>query len=323
MSRRSKVIEKPLSYNVLLVEDDPKGLEVYSDLIHRVAQCNIDIMPRVPEFSDWIGRSNYHLVIIADSKVGIELLEQIKKVNPATSVILISSEATVEQAVSAIRLGAEDYLSKPFNVDSFQLAVKRGLERNIEHYLGVQQLVYVDDATGLYNTRYLNYILEREITHSQISKKSFAVLFIDADKFKGINDEYGHLIGTKLLNELGNHLKKYVREKDTVFRYGGDEFVAVLTACDLDTAKTVAERIRESVEKKLFLKHENLNIHFTISIGVALFPDHAKTKRDIIGAADYAMYTAKKTTRNGVSIASAKPDSFENSDEKEAADGRR
>jgi diguanylate cyclase (GGDEF)-like protein len=174
--------------------------------------------------------------------------------------------------------------------------------KNIEHYLGVQQLVYVDDATGLYNTRYLNYILDREITQSEASQKSFAILFIDADRFKLVNDTHGHLIGTRLLNELGNHLKRYVREKDTVFRYGGDEFVAVLSPCDLFTAKSVAERIRQSVEKKQFLKNEGLDIHFTISIGVALFPDHAKTKKDIIEAADQAMYCAKKTTRNRVSI---------------------
>src|SRR5262249_39103881 len=149
--------------------------------------------------------------------------------------------------------------------------------KNIEQYMGVQQLVYLDDVTGLYNTRYLNYVLDREIAQSQVTEKPFAVLFLDADHFKAVNDHYGHLVGTKLLYELGNHLKKFVREKDTVFRFGGDEFVAVLSSCDLSTARAVAERIRESVEKKAFLKNENLSLHFTISIGVALFPNHAKS----------------------------------------------
>jgi diguanylate cyclase (GGDEF)-like protein len=180
--------------------------------------------------------------------------------------------------------------------------------KNIEQYKGVQHLVYVDDATGLYNTRYLNYILDREIAHSQATKKSFAVLFIDADKFKNINDSHGHLVGTKLLHELGEELKKYVRRTDTVFRYGGDEFVAVLAPCDLATAKTVADRIRDAVEHKTFLGSD-LKLKFTVSIGVALFPDHARSKKSIIEAADHAMYNAKRTTRNSVTIAeiSGKP----------------
>jgi diguanylate cyclase (GGDEF)-like protein len=450
--------EKDNSFKVLLLEEDPKEVELYSGLIREVADCKVDVMSTVWESPDWIDRSNYHLIVIAVAAPCLPVLEQIKRVSPSSSVIIISAKATVEEAVAAIRMGAEDYLSKPFKIDSFQMAVKRGLDRklileedtgashflhlfnscqmisgsleqtkifeiiqsylsrelnagysaiysfhegnliridslnrdehsdrtleevldialrasgvipamlttsdffrfidrgqltpslfvfrfqcagqsdyfcaclaperpiaieafesqlrmlkaqievtgkNIEHYLGVQQLVYVDDATGLYNTRYLNYILDREITQSEASQKSFAILFIDADRFKLVNDTHGHLIGTRLLNELGNHLKRYVREKDTVFRYGGDEFVAVLSPCDLFTAKSVAERIRQSVEKKQFLKNEGLDIHFTISIGVALFPDHAKTKKDIIEAADQAMYCAKKTTRNRVSI---------------------
>jgi diguanylate cyclase (GGDEF)-like protein len=177
--------------------------------------------------------------------------------------------------------------------------------KNIEQYKGVQHLVYVDDATGLYNTRYLNYILDREIAHSQATHKSFAVLFIDCDKFKGINDSHGHLVGTKLLHELGEELKKYVRRTDTVFRYGGDEFVAVLAPCDLATAKVVAERIRNGVEHRSFIAEEGLNLHFTVSIGVALFPDHADSKKSIIEAADHAMYDAKRTTRNSVTIAEA------------------
>jgi hypothetical protein len=94
-----------------------------------------------------------------------------------------------------------------------------------------------------------------------------------------------------------------VRRTDTVFRYGGDEFVAVLAPCDLATAKVVAERIRDAVEHKTFLAQEGLKLHFTVSIGVALFPDHATSKKAIIEAADHAMYSAKRATRNSVTIA--------------------
>jgi diguanylate cyclase (GGDEF)-like protein len=175
--------------------------------------------------------------------------------------------------------------------------------KNIDQYQGVQHLAYLDDATGLYNTRYLHYVLDREIMAAAQLSRSFAVLFIDADRFKTVNDTYGHLTGTRLLNSLGAHLKKMVRETDTVFRYGGDEFVAVLSPCDLVTAQAVAERIRASVEASVFAQSADHIIKFTVSIGVALFPDHANSKLAVIEAADHAMYAAKKTTRNSVFIA--------------------
>ncbi len=470
---------KPTTYNVLLIEQDPKQTELYSELINEVAACQIDVIARFTNSFDWVGRSNYNLIVIdipfirssqeVGSEIdGVSILEKIKRLSPFTSVILISDQASVEEAVSSIKLGAEDYFKKPFNPESFRLAVKRSLDRktvflenagaasylnlinacqmisasleqekifgiiqsffsrelsshhsalytadntqlirledpsyysktdqaleevldialhasnplykmiesgeyyrfiergqltpglfvfrfkcvsksdffcvclspkqpsaieefegrlkilkaqieltgkNIEHYKGIQHLAYVDDVTGLYNTRYLNYILDREIAQSKSTQKSFAILFIDADKFKGVNDTHGHRIGTKLLNELGRHLKNYVREADTVFRYGGDEFVAVLSPCDLGTAQSVAERIRTSIEITSFLAHEGVHFKFTVSIGVALFPDHADSKKAIIDVADKAMYTAKKTTRNRVFIAGLENFSDEN-----------
>jgi two-component system cell cycle response regulator len=198
---------------------------------------------------------------------------------------------------------------KPAGLEEFENRLKllrTQLEvtgRNVEQYQGVERLVYMDDATGLYNTRYLYNILEREIEQAQANHRSFAILFIDGDKFKGINDTYGHLAGTKLLNELGNQLKRYVRGNDTVFRYGGDEFVAVLSNADLQTAQRVAERIRASIERHVFLQDDGKNIRITVSIGVALFPDHADSIKAVIDAADHAMYSAKRKTRNSVFIA--------------------
>src|SRR4051812_23193828 len=115
------------TYHVLLIEEDPKETELYSDLIREVADCKVDVMTRVESSFDWIGRSNYHLVVIDSASSapsqgqagaapgpsgglnGLTLVEQIKRVSPVTSVILVSEQATIEQAVAAIRLGAEEY----------------------------------------------------------------------------------------------------------------------------------------------------------------------------------------------------------------------
>jgi diguanylate cyclase (GGDEF)-like protein len=136
-----------------------------------------------------------------------------------------------------------------------------------------------------------------------LNQAKFAVLFVDADKFKNVNDQHGHVHGSKLLHELGQKLKTFVRDSDHIVRYGGDEFVAILTPADLQAGKAVAERIRREIEKTEFLKADGLKLKITVSIGVAIFPDHASLKDEIIEAADHAMYAAKSESRNRVFVA--------------------
>ena len=174
--------------------------------------------------------------------------------------------------------------------------------KNIKEYNGVKRLIFLDDVTGLYNTRYLKKVLDREIKASKNKNSSFAILFIDVDKFKNINDKHGHIVGTKVLNELANHLKLKVRKMDIVFRYGGDEFIVIISPSDRKTAVERAEQIRKSVEKHVFLSKEGLNIKSTVSIGVAVFFSDNMSSEKIISIADKAMYSAKKISRNQVFI---------------------
>lgn len=464
--RQRKPAKKSPAPTVLLVEPNASEAELYSDLIRESATVDLDVLNRISSDFDWLAQSRYNLIVLDVAALktqsadlvgeGMRVLEEIKRQHPETAVILVTEYASIEQAVTAMRLGAEDFFRKPVNFESFKLAVRRALDRkavwgdiavggeylnlltscqmisasldrervlqivrayfvaeldvkhsalyrsdgkgkffpderdtgldpsveemidialsasspfprmvqhdemcrfvdrgkltpayfvfryqdpsgrdlflvglspkkpkdesgflerlrmlkrqveltakNISQYEGVQSLVFKDDATGLYNTRYLNYVLDREILKSQQSKKAFAVLFIDADHFKKVNDEYGHIHGTQLLNEMGAHLKRCVRDRDIVFRYGGDEFIAVLVPSDLETARMVAERIRRSVEETAFL--DGLGVHVTVSIGVALYPDHAVDKTTIIHLADQAMYMAKRQNRNCVEVLS-------------------
>ncbi len=449
-----------MQFNVLLLGKDTKQTEVYATLIRDMVECHIDVMSRAENAVNWISRVRYHLVVI-DLPNPSTLVERIKRLHPESSVIVVSEHATIEEAVNMIRNGAEDYLKKPIHLDTFRLAVRRGIDRktlfeedgvysrylnlvnscqmisasieeqrvfsvvrsylsrelrcsqscvvsfdvngemkiedadqsgengmrelfeiaaktlklpgaldpahsstfvertamtpavfafqfncvadqkfyflavspkrpepyaefegrlkilraqidvtgqNIVRYRDVQEMAYVDDVTGLHNTRYLSTVLDREVEKSKNTGSSFVVLFIDADKFKLVNDAHGHVHGSKLLSELGQKLKAYVRDSDAIVRYGGDEFVAILTPCDLAMGKVVAERIRKSIEGFSFLKDEGLELKVTVSIGVAVFPDHADSKDAIIEQADHAMYTAKKESRNCVYIAQARKD---------------
>lgn len=184
--------------------------------------------------------------------------------------------------------------------------VCRSFNDRMAEVAALKGLTFTDDLTGLYNQRYLEVILDRELSLAKRNDVNFSVLFLDMDHFKNVNDTHGHLIGSRLLYEVGQEIKRTLRESDVCFRYGGDEFLIILAHTNLADAVVVAERIRLQVEKKRFLARESLDIRLTASIGVASVPDHATTKVQILKAADAALYGVKKAVRNKVIAATGK-----------------
>lgn len=176
---------------------------------------------------------------------------------------------------------------------------------NAERGRQTQNLIYIDDLTKLYNNRYLNVVLDRELKRSERYRNFFSVLFMDLDFFKRVNDTHGHLVGTRVLVEAGQVLRSCVRETDSVIRYGGDEFVVILVETKAEEATLVAERMRKMIEEKSFGRESGLDIRLTISIGIASFPEHATTKQHLLSLADKAMYRGKDSTRNVVYLADA------------------
>ena len=173
---------------------------------------------------------------------------------------------------------------------------------NLKKFEDVKQQTFIDDLTGLYNSRYLKFSLANTIARCQSQHSHFSVLFIDVDHFKKINDTHGHLIGSDFLIAIAGAIRRTVRNIDLVFRYGGDEFVIILHQTHVSGAQEIAERIRRHIERRIFTI-QGTRIQTTVTIGLATYPDHASDKDELIRLADEAMYSAKRMSRNAVHLA--------------------
>jgi diguanylate cyclase (GGDEF)-like protein len=169
---------------------------------------------------------------------------------------------------------------------------------NAARYTNASNLLYIDDLTGLFNYRYLDMALERELKRAERFRATLSVVFIDLDCFKGVNDVHGHIVGSRVLREVGALLKKSVRDVDMVIRYGGDEFTLILVETGTSGAGIVAERIRSSLENHRFLADDNMDIRLTASLGYACYPDDTANRQELLDLADKAMYSGKARGKN-------------------------
>jgi len=230
---------------------------------------------------------------------GIDFCKKIrsKHNNKIIPIIFLSVKAKLQDRLSGFACGADDYIAKPFVMEELIARVNAIFSRVQEF----EHLVMKDELTGIFNRRYLIQRLHEEIKLAQDKGGIFSVVMADLDKFKAINDTYGHSAGDQVLQYFVTKLKQNLRESDVICRCGGDEFIILLPETSGKIAVSIMQRVKRSIEKESFpLAGENAEIPLSFSAGVACYPADGTTAEELLLAADIVMYQAKQSGGNQV-----------------------
>ncbi|HLO50971.1 MAG TPA: diguanylate cyclase [Kamptonema sp.] len=245
---------------------------------------------------------------------GLEVCEQLKA-NPDVAeipIIFLTASHAQEHLIQAFEKGAVDYITKPFNTPELLARVrthlelkytreqlKKALHEQAQLTKELENLANTDPLTGVWNRRYLLTLCEREINRVSRYKHSFSVLMLDLDRFKQINDIYGHSGGDEVLIVLTKVVEDSLRKVDFWGRFGGEEFVVILPETNLESAVDVAERIRKTLEQTVIMIQEK-QVQITVSIGVSNYKLEDEKIDVALQRADKALYQAKNQGRNRV-----------------------
>lgn len=239
------------------------------------------------------------------ASVVVSEFELVCKDGAQISTEVVSSYLLDADGVARTILGITRNISERKAAEHALKESNRQLHARIEEIgrlqVALQELAVRDSLTGLYNRRYLDETLDREVSRARREGNPLSLVMLDIDYFKRVNDTYGHQVGDEVLRTLAATLSADIRAEDVPCRYGGEEFLILLPNMPLETAMMRAEAWRAAVEK-LSIAHGNFQLTFTISLGVSAYPDHGKTPEELTRCADQALYQAKHDGRNRVSI---------------------
>jgi diguanylate cyclase len=296
------------SIRVLLVDDDEDEFVRMRALTRQIERGVRLEWTETFEKARALLEQNAHDVAIVDyhlgARTGLELLHEMSAQGGShTSVplILLTGAGTEKLAMSALRAGAADFLEKgTLSVNLLERAIRYALERTKTHN-ELKRLALYDGLTGLASRALIHDRLSSEIARERRAPSGLAVLFIDLDRFKQVNDSLGHGAGDLLLKSAANRLTQSLRACDTVGRLGGDDFIVALPQSnDLGNALAVASRLLEALSTPFPIEGQEVQI--SASIGVSLFPNHGETSEALLKSADLAMYAAKGAGKRRVHV---------------------
>lgn len=284
---------------ILVVDDHPTNLQI---LLSALGKCyQVSIVTSGKEALQLAERLKPDLVlldIMMPVMDGLEVLERIRLSDwgREMAVILVTADDRHETHQKGLQLGADDFITKPFSLPLLQLRIRNLLARD-QARKQLDQMAYYDALTGLPNRSLFYDRLSHAIAQTDRSQEHMAVLFIDLDGFKPVNDNFGHEVGDKFLNQLASRMRSVLREGDTLARLGGDEFTVLLLDLEKEKNKELIERLLKAVAEPFYYESQILQV--TASIGVSYFPQPNRVDANqLIRQADKAMYQAKQAGKN-------------------------
>ncbi len=308
--------------NILVADDEP----AIRSLVGQLLEDEGHTVTLAEDGKDALEKFNrgWHEIVFSDIRMpnmtGIELLGEVMKINENTQFIIMTSHASVENSIAALKQGAFDYIIKPFEeldlvVDTANRAIANLSAIRKQQYLlstlsrqnvelgdlnkKFREMAIRDGLTGLFNHRHAQDRLTEEYERSKRFKRRFSILFMDVDHFKFFNDNNGHQAGDEVLKTIAQLMTSAIRESDIVARWGGEEFIIIAAETDARQACELAERIRIAVATHAFAhsKQQPLGL-VSLSIGVATISNSTQDAQSLVKLADDAVYHAKDHGRN-------------------------
>src|SRR4051794_9352959 len=295
---------------VLLVEDNVADAALVEALIDEEAPraFRVDCVERLAEACDRLAAGGVDCVLydldLPDAS-GLDGLSRLRATSPGVAVVVLTGDSEVATGIAALQAGAQDYLVKgKANGDTIARALRHSVERRRSEER-LEHMADHDPLTGLLNRRRLEEELERHSERVRRYGPEGALLVLDLDHFKHVNDSLGHRAGDELIVTVSRLLQARLRSSDLVARLGGDEFALLLPKADAAAARKVAEDVLAAVREHTLPSNGSMR-RTTASIGIALFDEEGTAGgNDVLVSADLAMYDAKEAGRDGIAFVSA------------------
>ena len=296
-----------LRAKILIADDCERNAHSLAEILRLEGYNDVRTTNDSREINSLEAAHHYGLIVL-DMQMphitGLEVMHALKRsgLYPFLPVLALSGDISLKH--EALGAGARDFLAKPYDVRELKMRIRNTLEvclsyEAVAHYSRTQaDLALHDSLTGLPNRRLLGEQLHTAIQHAKRCNLKIALMYIDLDGFKKINDTHGHPFGDRVLEEGTARLRSITRAEDTLARIGGDEFILVMTRIQnrRDVVRT-ANSILDAIAKPFVINGTSVTL--TASIGIAFFPDHGEEIEALVASADKALYTIKRSGKNG------------------------
>ena len=302
-----------LGGKILIVDDQQANVTLLERMLRGAGYLRID-STLDPAQVCGLHRDNRYDLILLDIQMpgmdGFEVMEQLKDLEAGGYLPVLAVTAQPSHKLRALKEGARDFVGKPFDLAEVLMRVHNMLEVRLLHEAArahgklLETLALNDPLTGLANRRLLDDRMSVALVRARRERSALALLCLDLDGFKQVNDTLGHGAGDSLLKMVAERLVATVREEDTVARLGGDEFVVGLWHLNgAEHAQTVARKLIAAVS--LGYGIDGHDVIMTTSAGIGIFPEHGTTAESLMKSADMALYEAKRAGKNAFRMAAA------------------